>query len=137
MELPQYGRVLLRGITTHLPSNDGSIPTIGGEIRFQGFVPVGGISPSVLLLLHNLQVTVLPDTNPPATAVSVAPTPNTNGWNNGSVTVSLAGVDNMGGSGVKQIDFSLSGAQQGSGVVKASTASVTVSAEGSTTVTYF
>lgn len=78
-----------------------------------------------------------PDTKPPATRATPLPAPNANGWNNGDVTVGLTATDDPGGSGVKEIRFSLTGAQGGSGVVTGSTASVTISAEGSTTLTYF
>jgi len=77
------------------------------------------------------------DTIPPVTTASPAPSPNAAGWNNTNVTINLSAVDNPGGSGVKQISFSLRGAQAGSGVVGGSNASVSISAEGVTTLTYF
>jgi hypothetical protein len=61
-----------------------------------------------------------------------------NGWNNSNVTVTMNSVDNPGGSGVKQIQFSLAGAQPGGPqTVMGSTAAVTISAQGTTTLTYF
>jgi hypothetical protein len=51
--------------------------------------------------------------------------------------INLSAVDNPGGSGVKAINFSLSGAQGGAGGVAGSNAAVTISAEGTTTLTYF
>ena len=77
------------------------------------------------------------DTTPPATTATRMPAPNANGWNNGDVTVTLAASDEAGGSGVKEIRFSLTGAQGGSGVVAGSTASVRFSSEGNSTLTYF
>src|SRR5207302_16325 len=53
------------------------------------------------------------------------------------VTVNLSAVDNAGGSGVKQVSYSLSGAQTSGNVVAGNSAAVTVSAEGTTTLTYF
>ena len=76
------------------------------------------------------------DTIPPGTTPTTSPGPNANGWNNTNVTVTLNATDNPGGSGVKQIQFSLSGAQSGGGVVNANTASVVISGEGTTTLTY-
>ena len=76
------------------------------------------------------------DTIPPGTTPTNSPGPNANGWNNTNVTVTLNATDNPGGSGVKQIQFSLSGAQSGGGVVNANTASVVISGEGTTTLTY-
>jgi hypothetical protein len=77
------------------------------------------------------------DTTPPTTTAIPVPSPNANGWNNGDVTVTLSANDEPGGSGVKEIRFSLTGAQGGSGVVAGSTASVRFSSEGNSTLTYF
>jgi hypothetical protein len=84
-----------------------------------------------------LRNTIVGDTTPPTTTATQSPTPNPNGWNNTNVTVNLNAVDNPGGSGVKEIHFSLTGAQTGSIVVAGSTATVTITAEGTTTLTYF
>jgi hypothetical protein len=77
------------------------------------------------------------DQTAPATAATPTPSPNGYGWNSTSVNVSLSAEDNPGGSGVKQISYTLSGAQSASAVVAGSTAAVTISAEGSTTVSYY
>ena len=77
------------------------------------------------------------DTTPPTTIATRMPVPNENGWNNGDVTVTLAASDEAGGSGVKEIHFSLAGSQGGRGVVTGSMASVRLSSEGSSTLTYF
>lgn len=77
------------------------------------------------------------DIIPPVTTASVTPSPNSNGWNNSDVTILLHAADNAGGSGVKQIQFSTTGAQSTSQVVAGDSASVTVSAEGTTRVTFF
>ncbi len=77
------------------------------------------------------------DTIPPITTATPSPAPNGNGWNNADVTVNLNATDNPGGSGVKEIQFFFSGAQLGSGTVSGSTASVMISAEGTTILTYF
>ncbi|MGH7411678.1 MAG: hypothetical protein ACREJ6_11560, partial [Candidatus Methylomirabilis sp.] len=54
---------------------------------------------------------IIPNTNPPTTSAALSPVPNTHGWNNTDVTVNLNAADNAGGSGVKQIVYSASGAQ--------------------------
>ena len=79
------------------------------------------------------------DTTPPVTTATVSPGPNSNGWNNTNVTVSLNSTDSeSGGSGVKQIQYALSGAQSvDTQTVPASATSVTISAEGMTTLNYF
>lgn len=81
--------------------------------------------------------TTFADTTPPTTTAAVAPSPNSSQWNNTNVVVILSATDNPGGSGVGSISYSLGGAQTGGAVVPGSTASVTISAEGITTVTYF
>jgi len=79
------------------------------------------------------------DTTPPVTTASASPGPNGNGWNNTNVTVTLNSTDSeSGGSGVKQIQYALSGAQGvDTQTVPASAASVSISAEGMTTLNYF
>ncbi|HEY2014502.1 MAG TPA: phosphodiester glycosidase family protein, partial [Bryobacteraceae bacterium] len=77
------------------------------------------------------------DTLPPQTTATVSPLPNQNGWNNTNVTVTLNAVDNPGGI-VKQIEYSLTGAQTaGAQVVAGNTASIVLNTEGVTTVHYF
>jgi hypothetical protein len=80
---------------------------------------------------------VVSDTTPPVTTAVSSPPPNSFGWNNSNVSVTLSAVDEIGGSGVKQISYVLTGAQTGSAVVVGNTTSVSISAEGIITVTYF
>jgi hypothetical protein len=75
------------------------------------------------------------DTVAPTTSASTSPAPNAAGWNNSNTTVTLNATDNTGGSGVKQITYSLNGGQPTT--VTGSTASVVVTANGTTTITYF
>jgi hypothetical protein len=78
------------------------------------------------------------DTILPVTTATPSPIPNSNGWNNTSVTIALNATDNPGGSGVKEIHFGLSGAQNmGLQTVAGNAVSVTTSAEGTTIVSYF
>lgn len=60
------------------------------------------------------------------------------GWVDYGVTVDLSASDNAGGSGVKEIHYSESGAQSaGDTTVTGSSASVPVSADGTTTISYY
>src|SRR5262249_35714772 len=77
------------------------------------------------------------DTTPPTTLASAGPGANAKGWNATPVTITLSATDNAGGSGVKEVRYSLTGATKVSRVVSGSTAAVTVSAEGITTLTYY
>jgi len=75
---------------------------------------------------------------PPVTTEVASPPPNVVGWNNSNVTIMMNSTDNEpGGSGVKQIQWSLAGAQTASSTVPGSTTSLTISNEGTTTLTYF
>jgi hypothetical protein len=77
------------------------------------------------------------DTTPPVTTATLTPAANSNGWNNTNVTVALFSTDNeAAGSGVKQIQFSLTGAQTGTGIVPGNIASLSILPEGTTIVTY-
>jgi hypothetical protein len=80
---------------------------------------------------------VAADTIPPTTTASPSPNANANGWNNANVTITLTTTDNAGGSGVKNLSFTLSGASTGGNVVAGSSAVVAITTEGSTTITYF
>jgi len=85
----------------------------------------------------NVAVTVIIPQFPPATNAMLSPLPNALGWNNSNVTVTLNATDNS-GSGIKEITYSASGAQSiPSTTVAGSSVSVTISAEGQTTVTFF
>jgi hypothetical protein len=78
------------------------------------------------------------DNIPPITNATPSPGPNRYGWNNTNVTINLNATDNPGGSGVKQIQFALGGAQNtGSQTVVGSAASMAISAEGTTILSYF
>ena len=80
------------------------------------------------------QITIT--STPPITTATVSPQPNAAGWNNSTVTVTLNAT--APGSGVKQITYTLSGAQaSGPTTVAGSTASFTVSSAGTTTVSYY
>jgi hypothetical protein len=88
--------------------------------------------------LSQLPVVTPPaDTTPPTTTTSATPRPNANGWNTTNVVVALNATDNAGGTGVKEIAFSLNGAQGETSVVAGSSATVTISTEGTTVLTFF
>ncbi len=87
--------------------------------------------------LKGLQM--LTDKLPPVTTAALSPQPNSASWNNSNVTVTLNSSDNEpGGTGVKQITYSASGAQTiASTVVAGSSTSFTIGTEGITTIMFF
>jgi pimeloyl-ACP methyl ester carboxylesterase len=94
--------------------------------------------PNVVFVDVTVQLTAPVPPSPPAPTASLSPQPNAAGWNKNDVTVTLAAADNAGGSGVKQITYSASGAQAAaSATVHGSLASVVISTEGITTLTFF
>jgi VCBS repeat-containing protein len=114
-------------------------------------VPVSGDTAdegdeSFKVLLSNPQNAEIADGEASATIVDddeVAPTtnatrsvePNAAGWNNEDVTVTLTATDNEGGSGVKEITYSINGGQPTT--VQGSSVQVPVSAEGETTIAFY
>lgn len=93
--------------------------------------------PLVSAYWSNADSACVPDVTPPVTTAQLSPLPNGAGWNNASVTVTFTSTDNAGGTGVKEIHFTLTGAQSASNVVSGGSTSVVVSAEGTTTVSFF
>lgn len=96
-----------------------------------------GIDPRPFINLRFVRPTAPEDTVLPSTTATPSPGPNAHGWNNGVVRVVLDATDNGGGSGVKEIRIALSGAASGSEVAQGSSATVEISSEGETTLTYF
>lgn len=77
------------------------------------------------------------DTVPPSIAAQVSPAPNSAGWNNTNVDVTLTATDNAGGAGVKEITYSATGAQtMSSTTLPSSTTMFTINAEGQTSISF-
>lgn len=88
----------------------------------------------------NVTVTVngIVDSVAPTTTATLNPVPNAAGWNRTLTTAAVAAADNSGGSGVKEITYSISGAQHlPSTTVAGGNISVAVAVEGVSVVTYF
>jgi hypothetical protein len=94
--------------------------------------------PAALSFTVTVPVTGGGDTIPPTTTAALSPQPNAVGWSSSNVTVTLNSTDNPGGSGVKQITYSASGAQSlASTTVNVSSVPIVISTEGTTTVSFF
>jgi hypothetical protein len=74
----------------------------------------------------------------PATTATLAPLPNSNGWNNADVTVALNAVDVPGGTGIAGVSYSATGAQPiAPTTVPAAAASIVIKTEGQTTIAFY
>jgi hypothetical protein len=78
-----------------------------------------------------------PDVTPPTSTAGLDVEPTAYGWNNTDVVVTITAVDEDGGSGVKEIVHSLSGATTGGDVVAGDTVDLTITDEGTTHIEYF
>ena len=84
--------------------------------------------------LTTRKVSALIDLTNPQVTASVTPQPNAAGWNNSNATVEIRATDSLGGSGIKEITYSINGAQPKS-IAGAST-DIPLSEEGITTISY-
>lgn len=127
------GSFLLR--VTPLRSGTRGVPLFYGPL-----IGTVSISASDILAVFLNGVPVQPgtqDTIPPTTTGALSPAPSA-GWNNGNVTATLSAADNTGGSGVRRITYSASGAQTVSPTtVNGASASFAITASGVTTVSFF
>jgi hypothetical protein len=82
--------------------------------------------------------TIKIDKSAPTTTPTFSTQPNANGWYNKDVTITLSATDQAALSGVKEITYSATGAQAVSETkVPGSSAKLTITKEGQTTITYF
>lgn len=99
-----------------------------------------GIDPQPFIELGFMEESSPP---PPPTGDTTAPTtlasatPRLKRWNKTPVTVLLNATDDAAGSGVREVHYALQGAETRSEVIPGDSAPVTISAEGTTTLSYF
>lgn len=77
------------------------------------------------------------DVTPPESSASLDVEPNAFGWNNTDVVVTLSAIDEEGGSGVKEIIYTMTGAETGDGIHEGNSLELALSAEGTTTIEYY
>ncbi len=99
---------------------------------------VGNVEANKTAAEATTQVVLATDSIPPTTSALAAPSPNVAGWNNSNVTVTLNSADDLGGTGVKQVSLSATGAQPiASTTVTGAATSFQVANEGITTIAFF
>ena len=74
------------------------------------------------------------DTAPPATVAALSPNPNAAGWNNADVRITLTATDPAGGSGVKEIRYTIG--EEPEVIVPGDIAEVDLRSEGISTIRY-
>jgi hypothetical protein len=110
-----------------IPLGDLAVPAF---VRFVG--AAGSFSTYAVVI-----VAAPPDGIAPTTIASIAAAPNAAGWNHAAVNVGLTATDNPGGSGVRQITFTATGAGPvATTTVAGAATSLAVAAQGVTTVTF-
>lgn len=78
------------------------------------------------------------DTTPPISMISQNPVPTANGWNSQDVTLTIQSNDDVGGSGVKEITYTASGADNiGTTTIESWEATLVDRSEGATNIVYF
>ncbi len=106
-------------------SDGAAAPTAGGYTNLERYlndlVPTPGFDPSA-------------DAAAPVTAAALSEEPNGAGWHNADVTVTLTAADNAGGSGLRELVYTVNGKTL---LAQGPTASVPVNEEGTTTVTFY
>jgi hypothetical protein len=131
------------GFTRRQTSSSGTLTvtttsaTPGGNHAFTVKASVVGNPLDFAVGSGRLSVAGAADTIAPTTTATRSADPNAAGWNKADVTVHLSAVDNDGGSGVKVITYSYTGAQSGGATVTGSSTDAVIAAEGTTTLTYF
>lgn len=74
---------------------------------------------------------------PPTTQISIEPQPNSAGWNNSDITITLTAADNEGGSGVREIIYQLNSQGAGLNFIQGNTAMIVLSQEGLDRLVYY
>ena len=94
-------------------SSDPSVISIDGDGRYKIhkvgeakiMISYGGITEEIPVVLQQPRGIRPSETIPPATQISIEPQPNSAGWNNSDITITLSAADNEGGSGIREISY--------------------------------
>ena len=111
---------------------------LADTVTFHVRVPDDVVATSDSGLLPIVGGAAVSDTTAPVSTAAIVDAPNEAGWNNGPTRVHVTAVDGSDGSGVASITVALAGAQSSlPATTSGAVADVDVTAEGTTTVTYF
>ena len=96
-------------LTRNLPTAVDPQSVVAVDVNGDGAVDLVVASPTIATASVFLNTT---DGIPPTTRASLSPVPNSSGWNKTSVALSLVATDNPGGSGVKEIRYTIGSNQE-------------------------
>jgi hypothetical protein len=124
-------------LQTGSPATDTGTPVQTPQTDLDGVSrPVDGDGNEIAVIDMGVYEAPLLDLTAPTTVAEMMPSPNDAGWNKTNVTVTLTATDNANGSGVQNIRYWLTGAQESQVVLGGNPASFTITAEGMTTAGY-
>src|SRR5262245_12915625 len=128
------------GVYNALNLDGGGSTTLAMEqplTHTRSIVNVSSDNPAGRAVASALAVFAPADTIAPSTTADVSPAPTADGWNNSTVTLTLAASDNRGGA-VRELHYTFAGAHvEPPAVVTGDTLTRSIGEEGTTTVTYF
>jgi len=128
------------GVYNALNLDGGGSTTLAMEnprTQARAIVNVSSDNPAGRAVASSLAVFAMADTVAPSTTAEVLPPPRASGWNSSPITLTLTATDNPGGA-VRELHYAFAGAYvEPPGVVADAVLTRTISAEGTTTVTYF
>lgn len=134
------GKSAVQHLLPNLTGRAMSVKLNGGTIRdaaANNAILLLPVDPTPGSLASNKLIAINPpDSTPPVSSATASPGPNANGWNKTDVVVAISATD-LGGSGVKEIRYTLTGAQSGSQTISADSTTITISAEGVTNISYY
>lgn len=88
--------------------------------------------------IESVELTLSEDSLPPSTVAAIDPVPNGSGWNNANLVVLLKAGDDLGGSGVSDISYTVVGAETvQKTTVHGASVVVPISTEGTSQITFF
>jgi len=112
-------------------------PVARKHILFGGTLSSGAASNETFLYGTGQGIPPCGDATAPTTTAN-STSPNSAGWNNSDVVVTLSAADDVDGSGIKDINYTAVGAHPiNQTIVNGSSATFTISGEGETTISYF
>jgi hypothetical protein len=125
--------LLLAAIRANMPATG---PFDSRDLNHDGVIDILDAQALVSLCTKPCTIPITPiDTIPPTTTATSSPPPNAAGWNNTNVNITLTSTDNAGGSGVKEIHYTIGTNPQV--IVPGASAAINLTSEGIFPISYY